>query len=92
MNFMKIAAIGAVTAMAFAASVEAKTYKVAVDGTFAPHAMPKLSGGVEASTSILPTSSASALAPKWISLQRNGPGFCRVCRPVPTTFWSPRPR
>lgn len=47
MNFMKIAAIGAVTAMAFAASVEAKTYKVAVDGTFAPHAMPKLSGGVE---------------------------------------------
>ena len=47
MNFMKIAAIGAVTAMAFAGSVEAKTYKVAVDGTFAPHAMPKLSGGVE---------------------------------------------
>ncbi|WP_036553197.1 transporter substrate-binding domain-containing protein [Nisaea denitrificans] len=47
MNFMKIAAIGAVTAMALSGSVEAKTYKVALDGTFAPHAMPKLSGGVE---------------------------------------------
>ena len=25
----------------------AETYKVALDGTFAPHAMPKMSGGVE---------------------------------------------
>lgn len=47
MNFLKLAAIGAVTAIAFAGSVQAKTYKVALDGTFAPHAMPKLSGGVE---------------------------------------------
>ncbi|MEP3115397.1 transporter substrate-binding domain-containing protein [Nisaea sp.] len=47
MNFLKIAAIGAVVAMAFAGNAEAKTYKVGLDGTFAPHAMPKLSGGVE---------------------------------------------
>ncbi|WP_193170946.1 transporter substrate-binding domain-containing protein [Nisaea nitritireducens] len=47
MNFMKIATIGAVAAMAFTGAVEAKTYKVGLDGTFAPHAMPKLSGGVE---------------------------------------------
>lgn len=47
MNFMKIAAVGAVAAMAFSGSLEAKTYKVGLDGTFAPHAMPKLSGGVE---------------------------------------------
>lgn len=47
MNFLKIAAIGAVAAMAFAGNTEAKTYKVGLDGTFAPHAMPKLSGGVE---------------------------------------------
>ena len=83
MNFMKIAAIGAVTAMAFAGSVEAKTYKVAVDGTFAPHAMPKLYGGVEG---------FNVLALRWISQRRNGPGFCRACRPEPMTFWLPRPR
>tara|TARA_R110002012_G_scaffold51633_5_gene133256 strand:- start:11 stop:847 length:837 start_codon:yes stop_codon:yes gene_type:complete len=47
MNFMKTAAVGAVIAMAFTGSVNAKTYKVGLDGTFAPHAMPKLSGGVE---------------------------------------------
>lgn len=47
MNFMKIAAIGAVAVTAFAVNADAKTYKVGLDGTFAPHAMPKLSGGVE---------------------------------------------
>ena len=28
-------------------SLFAETYKVALDGTFAPHAMPKMDGGVE---------------------------------------------
>ncbi len=32
---------------ATAASAQDKTYKVGLDGTFAPHAMPKLGGGVE---------------------------------------------
>ena len=28
-------------------AIAAETYKVALDGTFAPHAMPKMDGGVE---------------------------------------------
>lgn len=34
-------------ALATPASAESDVYKVALDGTFAPHAMPKLDGGVE---------------------------------------------
>lgn len=37
----------AVCAVIFATPVTAETYNVALDGTFAPHAMPTLDGGVE---------------------------------------------
>ncbi|WP_292887084.1 transporter substrate-binding domain-containing protein [Nisaea sp.] len=47
MNFLKYPLLGAALAIAVAGVAEAKTYKVGLDGTFAPHAMPKLSGGVE---------------------------------------------
>ncbi|MHA3979278.1 transporter substrate-binding domain-containing protein [Halovulum sp. GXIMD14794] len=41
------AAMAAVLALATAAQAQDTTYKVALDGTFAPHAMPKLGGGIE---------------------------------------------
>jgi hypothetical protein len=39
--------MAAVLALATVAQAQDKTYKVALDGTFAPHAMPKLGGGIE---------------------------------------------
>ncbi len=48
MTFRNIAlALAATLAVGSAAAAQDKTYKVALDGTFAPHAMPSLSGGVE---------------------------------------------
>ena len=44
--FARIAAIGLILLLAPAAGAQT-TLKTAVDGTFAPHAMPKLSGGIE---------------------------------------------
>ncbi len=45
---MKLIATGAVLALALTGAASAKDkYTVALDGTFAPHAMPKLGGGVE---------------------------------------------
>ena len=41
------AAIAAALVAASAAQAQDTTYKVALDGTFAPHAMPKLGGGIE---------------------------------------------
>lgn len=40
-------AIGGLVSLMSTSSLAGETYKVALDGTFAPHAMPKLSGGVE---------------------------------------------
>lgn len=48
MTFRNIAfALAATLAVGSAATAQDKTFKVALDGTFAPHAMPSLSGGVE---------------------------------------------
>ncbi|WP_102108448.1 transporter substrate-binding domain-containing protein [Oceaniglobus roseus] len=44
---LSIAVLAAALALGGAARAQDKTYTVAVDGTFAPHAMPSLSGGVE---------------------------------------------
>ena len=45
MRFLKSLAVGAI--ISGSAVMAQETYKVALDGTFAPHAMPKLEGGVE---------------------------------------------
>lgn len=45
---LRIRTIGLAAAIAIGGTaVSAETFKVGLDGTFAPHAMPKLSGGVE---------------------------------------------
>lgn len=45
MKLLKMLTMGAV--ILGSAAMAGETYKVALDGTFAPHAMPKLEGGVE---------------------------------------------
>jgi polar amino acid transport system substrate-binding protein len=40
-------AVAALTLCVVPASAQNRTFKVALDGTFAPHAMPKLDGGIE---------------------------------------------
>ncbi|MBM7070184.1 transporter substrate-binding domain-containing protein [Actibacterium sp. 188UL27-1] len=44
---MILGAVAALLSLGGAALAQDKTYTVALDGTFAPHAMPSLSGGVE---------------------------------------------
>lgn len=47
MSMPRKIAIAATLALAGSAAIAQETYNVALDGTFAPHAMPKLDGGVE---------------------------------------------
>lgn len=42
-----VSAISALLMISTAVTAQDKTYKVALDGTFAPHAMAKLDGGIE---------------------------------------------
>ena len=47
MKFLRTLALGSAIFAAASITQAEETYKVALDGTFAPHAMPKLEGGVE---------------------------------------------
>jgi ABC-type amino acid transport substrate-binding protein len=66
--------------------------RTAVDGTFAPHAFPSLSGGYEGFNIDLANEIASASSARSSLMPPSSPAWFRRCRPEPTTFSRLRPR
>jgi len=66
--------------------------ETAVDGTFAPHAMPKLGGGYEGFNIDLAEEIAKTLKRKSTIDALQFSASCRRCRPALTTIWRRRPQ
>ena len=73
------------------AALAQDTYNVALDGTFAPHAMPKLDGGVEGFNVDFANALAEEMGATFDITAAQWSDSSPACRPAPTTSSSPRP-